>query len=123
MHNAHKSIVSNQFIITILSVLFSLFKYKFLLTYNWLSVFTADVMKLGSVGIEVNVEGCNTSLTVTSIRLGSVESIGGPGVEGLGNIQTIVDTCHGNLPRETVSENPLGQRTLSPNDLNPPVQK
>ena len=46
---------------------------SFLLTQHWFSVAASDVVKSGSFPVELYVECCDTSLLVTSIRLGSMQ--------------------------------------------------
>ena len=47
---------------------------KSLLTNYGFPMITTDVMKLGSVRIEVNIERCNASFSISTIRLGTMET-------------------------------------------------
>ena len=47
---------------------------SFLLTQHWFSVAASDVVKSGSFSVELDVECCDTSLLVTSVRLGSMQT-------------------------------------------------
>ena len=51
---------------------------SFLLTQNWFSVAASDVVKSGSFSVELDVECCDTSLLVTSIWLGPMQTCCSP---------------------------------------------